>query len=132
LEHSYSNATEKAHTPKFVKEGLMKATVEIDAGICGFKTQAKVASEDSQNVSFEVETTCEKISKLGELLKARGPVDAYQEISPSSQNVVLSAIRETLTGCCAGCAVPVGLFKAMQVAAGLALPKDISIRLAKE
>ena len=110
----------------------MKATVEIDAGICGFKTQAKVASEDSQNVSFEVETTCEKISKLGELLKARGPVDAYQEISPSSQSVVMSAIRETLTGCCAGCAVPVGLFKAMQVAAGLALPKDISIRLAKE
>jgi hypothetical protein len=38
---------------------------------------------------------------------------------------------ERCTNCCAGCAVPAGLFKAMQVAAGLALPKDITIRLAK-
>jgi len=30
-----------------------------------------------------------------------------------------------------GCAVPVGLFKAMQVMAGLALPKDISIRVSQ-
>jgi hypothetical protein len=41
-------------------------------------------------------------------------------------------VRATLKGCCAGCAVPAGLFKAMQVAAGLALPKDINIRLTKE
>ncbi|MFN2352102.1 MAG: hypothetical protein ABR497_09170, partial [Kiritimatiellia bacterium] len=36
-----------------------------------------------------------------------------------------------LKGCCAGCAVPVGVFKAMQVAAGLALPKDPTITLFK-
>jgi len=41
-------------------------------------------------------------------------------------------VRETLKGCCAGCAVPAGLFKAMQVAAGLALPQDITIRLSAE
>jgi hypothetical protein len=44
----------------------------------------------------------------------------------------MTAVKETLTGCCAGCAVPVGLFKAMQVAAGLALPKDITIKLTKD
>ena len=41
-------------------------------------------------------------------------------------------VRANLHGCCAGCAVPVGLFKAMQVAAGLALPKDIEIALSLE
>jgi len=44
----------------------------------------------------------------------------------------MTKVQAVLTGCCAGCAVPVGLFKAMQVAAGLALAKDIAITLAKE
>jgi len=110
----------------------MKATVEIDAGICGFHTTAAVTSPDDQNVSFDVQTDCEKIRQLGDLLKAQGPFDAFQEIGPSPGSAIMRAARSVLTGCCAGCAVPVGLFKAMQVAAGLALPKDITIRLAKE
>jgi hypothetical protein len=115
------------------KEGAgVKANVEIDAGICGFKTAAIVVSEDSQNVTFQVTTDCEKIRGLAETLKGKEPLDAYQEISPAAESVLLGTARSTLKGCCAGCAVPVGLFKAMQVAAGLALPMDIGIRLKKE
>jgi len=110
----------------------MKAIVDIDAGVCGFKTSARVSSEDSQHVIFEVTSDCENIRRLAAAVKNREPVDAYQEISPAAESVVMRTVRLTLTGCCAGCAVPVGLFKAMQVATGLALPKDISIRLTKE
>lgn len=110
----------------------MKARVEIDAGICGFRTNADVVSEDSQNVTFAISTDCEKIKGLAEVLNGKEPLDAYQEISPAAESVLLGTVRSTLKGCCAGCAVPAGLFKAMQVAAGLALPKDITIRLAKE
>jgi len=109
----------------------MKSTAEIDAGICGFRTTTVVTSPDGQNVSFEVQSDCEKIRALGEQLKAKGAIDAYQEISPAKESVLMQTVRSTLKGCCAGCAVPAGLFKAMQVAAGLALPKDITIRLAK-
>ena len=110
----------------------MNARVEIDAGICGFHTKASAMSEDSQNVVFEVESDCEKILKLADALKEKGPIDAYQEIGTASPSVVLETTRSVLKGCCAACAVPVGLFKAMQVAAGLALPKEITIRLEKE
>ena len=110
----------------------MNARVEIEAGICGFRTTACVTSEDNQNVSFDVQSTCEKIQKLGALLREKSPIDAYAEISPEGDSVMMGAVRSTLKGCCAGCAVPAGLFKAMQVAAGLALPKDISIKLSKE
>ena len=110
----------------------MKSTVEIDAGICGFKTTAAVASPDGQNVSFDVQSDCEKIRALGEQLKGKGVIDAYQEISPAAESVLMGTVRSVLTGCCAGCAVPVGLFKAMQVAASVALPRDISIRLSKD
>lgn len=110
----------------------MKAIVDIDAGACGFKTSARASSEDSQQVLFEVTSDCENIRRLAAALKDQEPIDAYQEISPAAESVLMRTVRSTLTGCCAGCAVPVGLFKAMQVAAGLALPKDITIKLTKE
>jgi hypothetical protein len=110
----------------------MNATVEIDAGICGFHTKASAVSPDDQNVSFDVQTDCEKVRRLADLLRAHGPLDAYQEIGPSPGSELLRMARSALDGCCAGCAVPVGLFKAMQVAGGLALPKDVVIRLTKE
>ena len=110
----------------------MKAVAEIDAGVCNFHTTVRAASADEQNVTFEIASECEKILSLGAALAARGPVDAYQEISPAGESVVMRTVREVLKGCCAGCAVPVGTFKAMQVAARLALPADINIRLAKE
>ena len=110
----------------------MKANVEIDAGICGLQTKAQIVSNDGQNITFDVTTNCEKIVRLAQILREKGHIDAYQEISPGGPAVIMTAVKETLTGCCAGCAVPVGLFKAMQVAAGLALPKDINIKLTKE
>ena len=106
----------------------MRATVEIDAGVCGFKTAASARSLDGQNVSFEVQTDCEKIGQLAATLSGCHPLDAYQEINAARESVLLATVRNTLKGCCAGCAVPAGLFKAMQVAAGLALPKDISMK----
>lgn len=110
----------------------MRSHVEVDAGICGFKTTACVHSEDDQHVAFDVASDCEKIVALGAALREKGLIDAYQEISPASESVLMQTVRSVLTGCCAGCAVPVGLFKAMQVAAGVALPKDIAMRLSKE
>ena len=110
----------------------MKATVQIDAGVCGFQTAACVSGDDDQAVTFELRSGCEKIRQLGELLKGHGSIDAYQEISPASDSIILQSARTVLKGCCAGCVVPTALFKGMQVAAGLALPKDIRIALAKE
>lgn len=110
----------------------MTSTAEVLAGICGFRTKATARSDDGQMVSFALETDCENIRQLGELLLARGPVDAYQEIGADGPAAVMSCVREVLKGCCSGCAVPVGIFKAMQVAAGLALPRDIEIRISKE
>ena len=106
--------------------------VEVDAGVCGFHTSVRAVSQDGQNVSFDITSGCEKIRGLAAALKAKGPVDAYQEISAEGQGIVMATVRENLKGCCAGCAVPAGIFKAMQVSAGLALPKDIIIKMSCE
>lgn len=79
-----------------------------------------------------MQTDCEKMRQLSDSLSAPGPFDTFQEIRLSPEGAVMRAARSVLTGCCAGCAVPVGLFKAMQVAAGLALPKGVVIRPTRE
>jgi len=107
----------------------MQTKLEIQAGICGFCTSGMAQCEDSQHVAFALESDCAKIADLARRLAAQGPLDAYGEIDSRTESVLLATARGVLTGCCAGCAVPVGLFKAMQVAAGLALPKSIAINL---
>ena len=109
----------------------MQARAEIDAGICGFQAAARAVSEDGMFVELEVTSDCEKIRGLAEVLASKGPVNAYEEMNPVTDSVVMATARECIKGCCAGCAVPVGIFKSMQVAAGLALPKDIAIRIVK-
>lgn len=108
---------------------MSSANVTIQAGVCGFTTTAVATSDDDQMVSFAIESDCENIKRLAGLL---GPVDAYGELGAGFDGAMHSAARQALKGCCSGCVVPSGLFKAMQVAARLALPKDISIRFEPE
>ena len=110
----------------------MQARAEIDAGVCGFRTTCSASSDDDQHVTLHIKSGCEKIRAFAKTLRGKGAIDAFEEISPAGKGIVLSTARTKLTGCCSGCVVPVGVFKAMQVAAGLALPKDIAIRLAKD
>jgi hypothetical protein len=110
----------------------MKALVVVDAGICGFQTRIHAESDDSQNVTFKIASGCEKARAYGEALMAKGPVDGYAELGAGSDGTVLATAHETLKGCCSACAVPVAAFKAMQVAAGVALPKDVTLKITAE
>lgn len=105
---------------------MVKTTVK--AGICGFTTVITARSDDMQNVTFAVETDCENVRKLAADLPV---VDAYQEIGAGFDGTLHTAIRDHLRGCCSGCIVPCGIFKAMQVEAGLALPAAASMEIEK-
>jgi len=98
----------------------------VKAGVCGFTTRISADSEDEQHVTIRVETDCDKIRKLADSLPV---LDAYSEIQTGHDGELLKAVRASLTGCCAGCAVPSGIFKSMQVAAGLALPQSVSMEI---
>ncbi len=100
---------------------------KINAGVCGFHTTVEARSDDMQMVSLQMASECEKIRGLAEALAA--PIDAFQEIGSGFDGVVLTAARAHLKGCCAGCAVPSGIFKSVQVAGGVALPAPISIAI---
>ena len=110
----------------------MRALVVVDGGICGFQTRIHADSEDSQSVTFRIASGCEKVATFADALTGKGPVDAYAEIGAGSRGVVLTTSNAVLKGCCAACAVHSGTFKAMQVAAGLALPRDVTLTITSD
>lgn len=106
----------------------MQAKSTVKAGICGFTTNITATSDDMQYVTFEIESECENIKQLA----ADFPVvDGYSELGLGFDGAIHQAVRGSLKGCCSGCVVPCGIFKSMQVAAGLALPAPISIEIDK-
>ncbi len=109
----------------------MKCTVKVFAGVCGFTTRIAADAPDEEMVTLAIDTECEKIGALAQALNGK-PIDAYEEIHRGFDGVVMSAVRSSLSGCCAGCAVPSGIFKAVQVAARVALPKAISIEFEEQ
>ncbi len=110
----------------------MELREEIDPGICGYAVTVTARTEDGRNVTFAIGSECELMTRFDALLREISPVDAIRSLSPS-ENPVLEQARGLLctAGCCEACVVPVGAVKAMYVLTGLALPRDVSLKLAE-
>jgi hypothetical protein len=103
------------------------ATAEIDSGICGFCTTVHTKADGSV-VRLSFETTCGHVEKLAAQLTE---VDPWGEISYRGEGpLTLRLAAEHLVH--PACPVPSGILKAIEVEAGLALPKDASIKPRKE
>ncbi len=102
------------------------AKSEIYAGICGFKTQVKTQMEGSKCV-IRIQSECPEIQRMSQELKA---VDPFGEISFRGDG---PTVLELGAKHCAhpSCPVPVGIIKAIEVEAGLALPADVTIKVSK-
>lgn len=101
------------------------AKVIVESGICGFSTTITAVSEDMQHVDLEFECTCPHINKAKDELKQ---VDAYSEIFKKLDETEVYRILSKYLPHVA-CPVYSGFFKAIEAAAGLALPKDAIIRI---
>ena len=101
------------------------ARVIVDSGVCGFSTTITTTSEDHQNVAIAYETECPHAEKAREALTQ---VDAYQELfkKPHETSVyqILAPHLPHVT-----CPLYSGFVKAIEVAAGLALPRDVSMKI---
>ena len=107
----------------------MKAIVKVEAGICGMISEIRATADDqSGTVKLEFNTGCEHIQKLAGELEV---VNAFEEIAFHSEGP--KTLRLAAKHCKhAACPVPSGIIKAVEVASGLALPKDAIIHVSKE
>ena len=102
------------------------AKAEIASGICGFSATV-VARMEGSNCVLSIDSDCDAIQRMAEELTG---VDPFQEITFRGQGPRTLALG---TKHCyhTACPVPVGIIKAVEVAAGLALPAEATIKLAK-
>jgi len=107
----------------------MRGRSSIDAGTCGFHTAVAAESADKRHVTFAIETECDVVARLVAALEGLQPIDVYGEVDKRKESVILATVAETMAECRKSCAVPLGIFKAMQVVTGLALPKDVHIEV---
>ncbi|SMB99063.1 hypothetical protein SAMN00808754_2721 [Thermanaeromonas toyohensis ToBE] len=103
------------------------AYAKIDAGICGFITEVEVIAHDIMQAKVKINTTCPNIQKIAAELTEVNPLE---EIGNKNEG---SRIREFFQRYSphAACPVPSGLVKAIEVAAGLALPRDAHIYVSR-
>ncbi len=103
------------------------AKSEVFAGVCGFTTHVE-AKMDGDMVGIQIRSECDAINRMAQELITVNP---YKEIS--SRRAVPTILQAGIKFCThAACPVPVGIIKAMEVEAGLALPKDVTIKVSKD
>jgi len=99
----------------------------IDAGNCGYHTTVEANIIKDYQVGLKIDSDCKHIQKLAENLSQ---VDAMNEISFRRGKHIPDIIQAGIQHCThAACPVPVGILKAVEVAAGLALPQESKIKL---
>jgi hypothetical protein len=98
----------------------------VEAGVCGFTTAIRASCEDMQNVAIEYDTTCPHVAKAREEM---AKVDALAEIfAKPHQTAVYAALSKHLPH--TACPTYSAFLKAIEAAAGLALPRDVSMKFA--
>ena len=104
------------------------AKAVIDAGICGFRTTCIATKNADGTVQLSIECGCKAVTKLAEQFEN---VDPMKEVFwRKTVPPLLAAAPQCLSH--PACPVPSGIIKAIEVAAGFALPKDVSIKVTKE
>ncbi len=96
--------------------------VNIDPGICGLKSVVVVKKKDKQTFTVQIQSDCEMVEKLGEKISELDMMDVFKRILDNPVYVEGSkCLRHT------SCPVPSAILKALEIEAGLALPKDVKI-----
>jgi hypothetical protein len=102
------------------------AKAEIFSGVCGFTTVVE-ATLDGKVCNLHIDSECAAIQKMAQELTQVNP---YQEIS--SKRALPRTLEMGVKYCLhAACPVPVGIIKAVEVEAKLALPKDVIIKISR-
>ncbi len=103
------------------------AKAYIDAGICGFTTNVTTVQNDDGKVEISLDSTCPHIMNAADSIKE---VEPYFEIGFFG-GAIPSILQAHYTCPHAACPVFSGIVKAVEVAAGLALPKDVILTVSK-
>lgn len=103
------------------------AIVHVSPGICGLQTKLTITADEDQAVTVLIESDCPHIQAMqAELNELDGYTECFARFSTSAVYAAADKHCQHLA-----CPVPGAIVKGMEVACGLALPKDVVIRIEK-
>lgn len=103
------------------------AKAEIFAGICGFSTVVETTMNGKKTCKVTITSDCAAIQRLAQELTQVNPLEeiSFRRTTPQTMQLGMKYCSH------AACPVPVGIIKAIEVEAKLALPAEVTIKLSK-
>ena len=101
--------------------------VVIKPGSCGFTVTVTAEKGTGRTVRISLETDCEMVQKMQEDIAA---LDRTAALAGFSHNPVYRSAARHLKH--PACPVPSGILKALEVEAGLNVPRDVTVVFDKE
>jgi hypothetical protein len=102
--------------------------VNAEPGICGFPCTIKAQKSGNRTVTIEINgSECKQIQRLSTCLTEMSLKELFM---PLTRNPVYIAAEKS--GCHPSCAIPAAVIKAVEVALGMALPKEVRIKFTNE
>ncbi len=103
---------------------MNKVCVTVEPGICGFSCIISAQEAKKRTVQLEISgSECEQIQRLSEILNE---ITLKELFTPLTRNpIFISAER---AGCHSACPVPAAVVKTVEVAMGMALPREVRIK----
>lgn len=100
--------------------------VTVDAGVCKMKTVITATNNpDTGMVDIEIQSDCPNVLKMSWSIK---PICPYTEVEGvMCETDVYKLASESIPH--AACPVPCGMVKAVEVAGGLGLKRDVTIKI---
>lgn len=106
---------------------MARALVVVEAGICGFVTTITAEMDEEGMVAVAIASDCANCCSLAQENLVIDPTSLLR--GKAKDNPVFAAVaRHPLHH---ACPVPIGIIKAVEVAAGLALPRNATIKVEK-
>jgi hypothetical protein len=96
--------------------------VLINPGACGMSATVEVEKKDGKVFAVTIKSECKMVSELGETLTELTMMDAFKRLLDNPVYRKGAACLRHVA-----CPVPSGILKALEVEAGLNVPKEVSI-----
>lgn len=96
--------------------------VSIDPGICGFTTTVEIEKTGKRKFRVILTTECEKLGQLASQIETLDLADAFKQAKDSR---LYGAVADCQLH--PACPMPIGIIKALEVEAGIALARDVEI-----
>jgi len=99
----------------------------VNSGVCGFSVSVTAEKGKDRKIMIFLETECGMVRKM---LEDISTLDTMAAFAGFTNNPVYRSAGRRLKH--AACPVPAGILKALEVEAGLNVPKDVSIIFIKD